>query len=124
MLKNGGNAVDAAIAVMVCDGAVCPEYMGIGGGFLLSVYNATTKKVTSVDARETAPAAADESMYLDDPKAAVHGTYDHRFPIWVWRNSKTYFFLSTVNPHSMEYSETTHFFHRDVTDIRLGTATL
>ncbi|VVC34642.1 Hypothetical protein CINCED_3A025773 [Cinara cedri] len=73
ILAKGGNAVDAAIAVMVCDGAVCPEYMGIGGGFLLSVYNATTKKVVSIDARETAPAAADETMYLDDPKAGVHG---------------------------------------------------
>lgn len=72
MLK-GGNAVDAAIATMVCDGALCPEYMGLGGGFLMSVYNATTKKVMSINARETAPAAADAHMFKENPISSVIG---------------------------------------------------
>lgn len=72
-MSRGGNAVDAAIATMLCDGALCPEYMGLGGGFLMSVYNATTKKVISINARESAPAAADEHMFSKDPKASVVG---------------------------------------------------
>lgn len=75
MLSSGGNAVDAMIATMLCDGALCPEYMGLGGGFLMSVYNATTKKVTSINARETAPAAAHASMFVNNPKHSVTGTY-------------------------------------------------
>lgn len=72
MLK-GGNAVDAAIATMLCDGALCPEYMGLGGGFLMSIYNATTKKVMSIDARETAPATADAYMFKKDRISSVIG---------------------------------------------------
>lgn len=72
-MARGGNAADAAIATMLCDGALCPEYMGLGGGFLMSVYNATTKKVMSINARETAPAAADEHMFSKDPTSSVVG---------------------------------------------------
>lgn len=74
MLSRGGNAVDAAIATLLCDGVYCPEFMGIGGGFLMSIYNATTKKVMTVNARETAPAAATDSMFDDDPKKSLSGT--------------------------------------------------
>jgi len=74
-MSNGGNAVDAAIATMLCDGALCPEYMGIGGGFIMSIYNATTKKVMSIDARETAPAAATTSMFVEDPLKSIYGTF-------------------------------------------------
>lgn len=75
MLSKGGNAVDAAIATMICDGALCPEYMGLGGGFIMSIYNATTKRVMSINARETAPAAANSTMYVADPKKSVYGMY-------------------------------------------------
>lgn len=74
-MSKGGNAVDAAIATMLCDGALCPEYMGLGGGFLMSIYNATTKKVMSINARETAPAAANSSMFSNDPKKSIYGEY-------------------------------------------------
>ncbi|XP_026813149.1 glutathione hydrolase 1 proenzyme-like isoform X1 [Rhopalosiphum maidis] len=73
VMSKGGNAVDAAIATMLCDGALCPEYMGIGGGFMMSIYNATTKKVMTIDARETAPAAATTSMFVDDPLKSIYG---------------------------------------------------
>lgn len=75
VLLNGGNAAEAAIATMVCDGATCPEYMGIGGGFIMTIYNATTKKVMAIDARETAPLAANSTMFVKDPITSVHGTY-------------------------------------------------
>lgn len=75
VLSRGGNAVDAAIATLICDGAQCPEQLGIGGGFLMSIYNATTKKVTSVNAREKAPAAATTEMFVQDPKKSLYGTY-------------------------------------------------
>ena len=74
-MRNGGNAVDAAIATMLCDGVLCPEYMGIGGGFLMSIYNATTKKVMTINARETAPAAATADMFVKDPKKSMFGEY-------------------------------------------------
>ncbi|CAI6348282.1 unnamed protein product [Macrosiphum euphorbiae] len=73
VMRNGGNAVDAAIATMLCDGVYCPEYMGIGGGFLMSIYNATTKKVMTINARESAPAAATSEMFVKDPKKSVLG---------------------------------------------------
>ncbi|XP_025200750.1 glutathione hydrolase 1 proenzyme-like isoform X3 [Melanaphis sacchari] len=73
VMTRGGNAVDAAIATMLCDGALCPEYMGIGGGFIMSIYNATTKKVMTIDARETAPAAATTSMFVEDPQKSIYG---------------------------------------------------
>lgn len=74
MISKGGNAVDAAIATILCDGVLCPQYMGVGGGFLMSIYNGTTKKVMTINARESAPAAANASMYLNDPKKSVFGT--------------------------------------------------
>jgi len=60
---------------MLCDGVLCPEYMGLGGGFLMSIYNATTKQVMSVNAREAAPAAATASMFVKTPIESVYGTY-------------------------------------------------
>lgn len=74
VMKKGGNAVDAAIALMLCDGVTCPGYMGVGGGFIMSIYNGTTKKVMAVNARETAPAAATTGMFLNDPNKSMHGT--------------------------------------------------
>jgi len=73
IMARGGNAVDAAIATMLCDGVLCPEYMGIGGGFLMSIYNATTKKVMTINARETAPAASTAEMFAKDPIKSTFG---------------------------------------------------
>jgi len=49
--------------------------MGIGGGFLMSIYNASTKKVMTINARETAPAAATPEMFVKDPKKSILGKY-------------------------------------------------
>lgn len=58
MLKKGGTAADAAVAMMLALGVVEPGHSGIGGGGFLVYHDAKTGKVTSYDAREAAPAAA------------------------------------------------------------------
>ena len=58
VLRNGGNAADALVAVQAVLGLVEPQSSGLGGGAFLTWYDAETGKVTTFDARETAPAAA------------------------------------------------------------------
>jgi gamma-glutamyltranspeptidase/glutathione hydrolase len=62
VLKAGGSAVDAAIAVQMVLTLVEPQSSGIGGGAFLLHYNG--KDVEAFDGRETAPAAADEKLFL------------------------------------------------------------
>jgi gamma-glutamyltranspeptidase / glutathione hydrolase len=65
MLRAGGSAVDAAIAVQMVLGLVEPESSGIGGGAFLLVYSPKTRQTTSFDGREVAPASARPDMFLD-----------------------------------------------------------
>jgi gamma-glutamyltranspeptidase / glutathione hydrolase len=65
ILKRGGNAIDAAIAVQLVLGLVEPHASGIGGGGFLVYYDAKTKQVHTYDGRETAPAAAKPNRFLD-----------------------------------------------------------
>lgn len=62
--KNG-TTVDAAIATLLCMGVVLPHSMGIGGGFIATVYSRTTKKAKVLIARETAPMNATENMFVN-----------------------------------------------------------
>ena len=64
ILRAGGSAVDAAIAVQAVLGLVEPQSSGIGGGAFLLHYEATGGRVSAYDGRETAPAAAHEAMFL------------------------------------------------------------
>ncbi len=68
VLKDGGSAADAAVAVQMVLGLVEPQSSGIGGGAFLMHYDAKTKKVQAYDGRETAPAAATENYlrYVGD----------------------------------------------------------
>lgn len=59
-----GTAADAAIATLFCEGVTCPQSMGIGGGFLLTIYDRGNDRVETLNARETAPAAATEDMMV------------------------------------------------------------
>jgi gamma-glutamyltranspeptidase/glutathione hydrolase len=58
ILKQGGSAVDAAVAVQAVLGLVEPQSSGLGGGAFMLHYNAATKTVQAYDGREQAPAAA------------------------------------------------------------------
>jgi len=64
MLKAGGSAVDAAIAVQLVLGLTEPQSSGLGGGAFLLVHDARTRKLFAYDGRETAPAAATPDRFL------------------------------------------------------------
>ena len=72
ILKAGGSAVDAAIAVQMVLGLVEPQSSGIAGGAFLLHFNG--KEVEAFDGRETAPAAATEKLFLgaDGEPLAFH----------------------------------------------------
>ncbi len=65
VLRRGGSAVDAAVAVQMMLGLVEPQSSGIGGGGFLLYYNAGTRGITVYDGRETAPAGATPTMFID-----------------------------------------------------------
>jgi gamma-glutamyltranspeptidase/glutathione hydrolase len=68
VLRRGGNAIDAAVAVSFALAVVHPQAGNLaGGGFL--VYRAADGRSFSLDYRETAPAAATRDMYLDSSGA-------------------------------------------------------
>ncbi len=66
VLRRGGSAVDAAIAVEAMLSLVEPQSSGLGGGAFMTHYDARTSRVTVYDGRETAPAGATPDMFLDD----------------------------------------------------------
>lgn len=71
ILRAGGDAMDAAVAVQMVLGLVEPQSSGIGGGGFLLYYDRTSGKVTSYDGRETAPKAAPETLFLDESGAPM-----------------------------------------------------
>ncbi len=65
ILRQGGSAIDAAIAMQMVLTLVEPQSSGIGGGGFLVHYDASRKQIVTYDGRETAPAAATADMFLD-----------------------------------------------------------
>jgi gamma-glutamyltranspeptidase / glutathione hydrolase len=65
ILRAGGSAADAAVAVQAMLGLVEPQSSGLGGGGFMLYYDAASKQATAFDGRESAPAGATPSMFLD-----------------------------------------------------------
>jgi gamma-glutamyltranspeptidase/glutathione hydrolase len=64
VLRRGGTAMDAAVAVQATLGLVEPQSSGLGGGGFLTWYDPKTRRVTGYDGREFAPAGATRDMFL------------------------------------------------------------
>ena len=75
VLRAGGSAVDAAIAVQAVLGLVEPQSSGLGGGAFMVVYDSHTGEVWSYDGRETAPAAATPELFIGEDGKPIR-----RFP--------------------------------------------
>ncbi|XP_058828929.1 scoloptoxin SSD14-like [Topomyia yanbarensis] len=73
ILREKGSAVDAAIAMMICEEVACPESAGIGGGFLATVYQRDTESVVVLDAREIAAHGVWQDMFVGNGNATAHG---------------------------------------------------
>ncbi|MFF3095026.1 gamma-glutamyltransferase [Streptomyces cyaneofuscatus] len=68
VLRQGGNAVDAAVATAAALGVTEPYSAGIGGGGYFVHYDAKKRTVRTIDGRETAPRSADASLFLENGK--------------------------------------------------------
>jgi gamma-glutamyltranspeptidase/glutathione hydrolase len=66
ILRAGGSAVDAAIAMQMVLSLVEPQSSGVGGGAFILTYEAAQRRVSSFDGRETAPMAAQTSLFMRD----------------------------------------------------------
>lgn len=75
IFEKNGSAVDAAIATLFCNGIVNMQSMGLGGGFLMTIYIKEEKKAYTLNAREFAPLNANIDMYKDNPKVSKKGIY-------------------------------------------------
>jgi gamma-glutamyltranspeptidase/glutathione hydrolase len=70
VLREGGSAVDAAVAVQAVLGLVEPQSSGLGGGAFMTFYDAKTRKVTTYNGRETAPRPARRRTCSSAPTAS------------------------------------------------------
>lgn len=66
VLQQGGSAADAAVAVQAMLTLVEPQSSGIGGGAFMLYWDNANKQLKAFDGRETAPASADESLFMTD----------------------------------------------------------
>lgn len=77
ILRQGGSAIDAAIATEMVLGLVEPQSSGLGGGGFIVHYDAKTGAIETFDGRETAPAAAKPDRFLKDGKLMAFGDAVH-----------------------------------------------
>ncbi|XP_052019433.1 glutathione hydrolase 5 proenzyme isoform X2 [Apodemus sylvaticus] len=74
ILQQRGSPVDAAIAALICTGVVNPQSMGLGGGVVFTIYDASTGAVEVINARETVPASYDQGLLDQCGNALPLGT--------------------------------------------------
>ncbi len=74
IIENGGNAVDAAVAVAFTLGLVEPNATGLGGGGFMTMRSAETGEIKFINFRECAPAAATPDMWQVDAEGKVIGS--------------------------------------------------
>lgn len=80
VLKQGGNAMDAAVAVGFALAVTLPQAGNLGGGGFLLAHDVAQRQTEAIDFRETAPAAAHRTLYLN-PQGDVDETrirYSHQ----------------------------------------------
>ncbi len=65
VLRDGGTAADAMVAIQTVLGLVEPQSSGLGGGAFLVWYDAASGEITTLDGRETAPLAVTPRLFLD-----------------------------------------------------------
>ncbi|MGJ9414285.1 gamma-glutamyltransferase [Aeromicrobium sp. CF4.19] len=65
VLRHGGNAADAAVAMASALGVTEPYSAGIGGGGFFVYHDAKTREVSTIDGRETAPAGIEQDAFID-----------------------------------------------------------
>eukprot|EP00111_Clytia_hemisphaerica_P007417 TCONS_00021559-protein len=73
ILKDGGSAVDSAIASMLCLGVMNPHSTGIGGGGFMLIYMKEKKEARVIDFRESAPSKAHENLFKGNPENGIRG---------------------------------------------------
>jgi gamma-glutamyltranspeptidase/glutathione hydrolase len=73
VLKRGGNAVDAAVAVGFALAVVLPNAGNLGGGGFMVLHDAASGENVALDFREMAPARASRDMYLDETGRVAEG---------------------------------------------------
>ena len=73
ILREGGNAVDAAVATALALAVVLPRAGNLGGGGFMLIYSEELKKTVAIDYREMAPLRASRDMFLDS-----NGNYDRK----------------------------------------------
>lgn len=73
VLEQGGNAVDAAVAIAYALNVVEPQSAGIGGGGFMMIHLAATGKTVVIDSREKAPSGATPEMFVGVPSASLQG---------------------------------------------------
>ena len=71
ILKRGGNAVDAAVAVGFALAVTLPRAGNIGGGGFMLIHRADLHKTIAIDYRESAPALTTNDVFLNDKGEAV-----------------------------------------------------
>ena len=73
ILEQGGNAIDAAVAIAYALNVVEPQSAGIGGGGFMMIHLAESGRTVTVDSREKAPAGATRDMFVGVPNASLQG---------------------------------------------------